>query len=414
MASDQPRTSFAVAEVLLWQNRYRVVFACLAAIVAITLRLAGVLSLSPISQELLGDKESDLLIGVATSIYLVLALGVQVRLRRLRRAGEAVSTLMVAADIAYVFSLAFLLAEPHDYHRALLVALFSVQLTHVYFGRRPALLMLVITAALFLLLTDIAIRLSSSLDWHDALITLGVFGVGAALVLSVQAHLHHRLSNLVAMFERAEDGDFSERYDVAADKHPDAVTAVGRAYNRMRGQLATIVMTDPLSGCLNRRGFEQQYGRELARAARSHTDLALLAIDIDHFKRVNDTHGHLVGDRIIAETGALLRSTARAQDIVARTGGEEFSVLAPDTSLSGAEQLARRILTAFRERVFAGPDVKVRITVSVGVVAESVNDESIREALRARADEALYAAKRTGRNRVVLWDSSLSDSAART
>jgi diguanylate cyclase (GGDEF)-like protein len=175
----------------------------------------------------------------------------------------------------------------------------------------------------------------------------------------------------------------------------------------MRAQLATIVQTDPLSGCYNRRGFEQQYRRELARAARTHTHLSLLAIDLDFFKAVNDTHGHLVGDSVITQTGALLRASARTDDIVARIGGEEFMILAPNTTSSGAEQLAERVLDAFRSGRFGEPKAEVALTVSVGVVSEAVSDESIAEALRSRADEALYAAKRGGRNRMVVWSHGL-------
>jgi diguanylate cyclase (GGDEF)-like protein len=194
---------------------------------------------------------------------------------------------------------------------------------------------------------------------------------------------------------------------VAADARPDAITVVGRAYNRMRSQLAAIVLHDPLSGCFNRRGFEQQFRRELARAARGGTDVALVSIDLDHFKQINDTYGHLVGDRVIAETGELLRANARAEDVVARTGGEEFLILAPNTSIAGAQHLALRIVESFRRRSFGEPEARVPVTVSVGVVAEAVPDDSIAEDLRARADEALYAAKRSGRNRVVLWSHGL-------
>jgi diguanylate cyclase (GGDEF)-like protein len=240
------------------------------------------------------------------------------------------------------------------------------------------------------------------------LITLAIFSVGGMLVVLVQSNLHARLATLVTVFEQAEEGDFSGTYDVSGDRRPDAITVVGRAYNRMRTQLASIVLTDPLSGCLNRRGFEQQYRRELSRAARSHTDLALVAIDLDFFKKVNDSFGHIVGDQVIAEAGELLRTTARAGDVVARTGGEEFLILAPDTPAEGAHHLAMRVAEAFRRKSFAEPRTKkVAVTVSVGVVSDTVPDEGMAEALRARADEALYAAKRSGRNRVVVWTHGL-------
>jgi diguanylate cyclase (GGDEF)-like protein len=110
---------------------------------------------------------------------------------------------------------------------------------------------------------------------------------------------------------------------------------------------------------------------------------------------------------VIAETGELLRANARTGDVIARTGGEEFIILAPNTSIAGAQHLALRIVEAFRRRTFGEPDAKVAVTVSIGVVADTVQDDGIAEDLRARADEALYAAKRSGRNRVVLWSHGL-------
>jgi len=407
MNSETPRTDVANADILLWQTGYRLVLALVAGIIAVGLRSAGILTLSSVAYVTVGPDSADRVLGLVAATYVVLVLSIRAFVKRRRAAGRTLSTLMVVADLVVVFLLVFLLAEPNDYHRGLLLALFSLQLTHVYFGRAPALLLLAAIAAAFLLINDIAQDYSNSVSWPEALTTLGLFGLGSLLVIRVQSKLHERLGTLVSIFERAEEGDFAHSYDVAADKSPDAITTVGRAYNRMRTQLASIVQTDPLSGCYNRRGFEQQYRRELARAARTQTDVALIAIDLDFFKQVNDTHGHLVGDQVIAETGELLRATARTDDIVARTGGEEFMILAPNTSAAGAQHLALRVLEAFRRRTFGEPKARVTVTVSVGVVSDTVPDESIAEALRARADEALYAAKRSGRNRVVLWSHGL-------
>jgi diguanylate cyclase (GGDEF)-like protein len=407
MAADSPRAEQANADVLRWQTGYRLALALLAIVIAATLRTAGFVVLTPVAVAAIGASTADWLLALVIIGYVALVLLIRMRLRVSAHASRTVSTLMVAADLAVVFWLVFLLAEPRDYHRALLVALFSLQLTHVYFGRSPALLMLMAIASSYLLLIDVAIRHGGDVTWSEAGITLLIFGVGALLVTLVQSNLHRRLANLVNIFERVEEGDFTVEYDVAADARPDAITVVGRAYNRMRSQLASIAHNDPLSGCYNRRGFEQQYRRELARAAREQLDLALVSIDLDHFKRINDTHGHLVGDRVIAETGELLRANARAGDLVARVGGEEFIVLAPNTSLAGAQHLALRIVEAFRRHTFAKDDGRFAVTVSVGVVAETIRDEGIAEDLRARADEALYAAKRSGRNRVVLWSHGL-------
>jgi diguanylate cyclase (GGDEF)-like protein len=408
MIADSPRSEQANADVLLWQTRYRVALALLAGALAVALRTVGIVSLSPVAEATIGTNVADWMLGLVSVVYVVFVLGMQRWVQRTRRVGHTLSTAMVLADLAVVFWLVFLLSTPQDYDRALLVALFSMQLTHVYFGRLPALLMLVAIAVLYMLLVDIAIRFGGDVRWSEAFTTITIFGVGALLVTRVQSNLHRRLANLVAIFERAEEGDFASEYAVSDDMLPDAITMVGRAYNRMRSQLATIVLRDPLSGCFNRRGFEQQYRRELARAARTHTDLALLSIDLDHFKQINDTYGHLVGDQVISETGELLRASARADDLVARTGGEEFVILAPNTSVAGAQNLALRIVEAFRRRTFGEPNARAAITVSIGVVADSITSESIAEDLLSRSDEALYAAKRSGRDRVVLWSHGLN------
>lgn len=408
MVPESTRSDQANADILMWQTGYRIALALLAGSFAVALRTAGVLSLSPVALSAIGDYAADWLLGLITAVYVILVLVMRRWVQHERRVGPTLSTLMMLADLAVVFWLVFLLSDPHDYHRALLVSLFAMQLTHVYFGRTPARLMLVAIATSYLLIVDVGVRHGGDMLWSEALVTLAIFGIGAWMVTVVQSNLHRRLANLMAIFERAEEGDFANEYDVSADPRPDAITMVGRAYNRMRSQLATIVLSDPLSGCFNRRGFEQQYRRELARAARTKTDLSLLAIDLDHFKLVNDTYGHLVGDQVIVETGELLRANARTDDVVARTGGEEFMILAPNTSMAGAQHLALRIVEAFRRRRFAEPNARIEITVSIGVVADTVNSESIAADLLSRADEALYAAKRSGRDRVVLWSHGLS------
>jgi diguanylate cyclase (GGDEF)-like protein len=171
----------------------------------------------------------------------------------------------------------------------------------------------------------------------------------------------------------------------------------------MRTQVADAVLTDPLSGCVNRRGFDQQLARELSRAERAGAPVALLAVDIDHFKRVNDDYGHSAGDAVIRDVGALLRAGARAGDVVARVGGEEFVVVLADADEAGAAALGRRLVDAVRVRRFAAVPGRA-VTVSVGVAAEpAVRDAGVAEALKARADAALYAAKRGGRDRAVVW-----------
>jgi diguanylate cyclase (GGDEF)-like protein len=259
----------------------------------------------------------------------------------------------------------------------------------------------------YLVLTAIGVQRGYELRVADELWMLALF-VGAAGSLTWQfGHFQHRLAGIVRLFERAEEGDFSDTYDIAADERPDSITRVGRAYNRFRSQLATLVLTDPLSGCLNRRGFEQQLQRELARASRSGSELSMAAIDIDNFKEINDCYGHLVGDDVIREIGAVLRGRARTGDVVARLGGDEFALLLPDTDEEGALQLAHRIRDAFREHRFRTAKERARIAVSIGIAATQGPREGSAEDLRARADEALYAAKRRGRDAIQIWQLGL-------
>jgi diguanylate cyclase len=131
------------------------------------------------------------------------------------------------------------------------------------------------------------------------------------------------------------------------------------------------------------------------------TGAALLVVDIDHFKEVNDTHGHLLGDKVIRAVAHVLRSNIKGRDIAVRLGGDEFAVLLPDTSRSGAAALAEQIrilVTQGRIRLANAQELMGDVTVSLGVAIAEMGDTL--EALIDRADEALYAAKRAGRNQV--------------
>jgi diguanylate cyclase (GGDEF)-like protein len=406
-SGDTPWSEGASAEVVRWQSPYR-------------LALAGALIAGGAIAALAGWRAPGLppaarapaTIGALAAVlvpYAAFVAALTQAVARRRRAGRWVVSALSVADVLVLCLLVVLTSRPADYDRALLGGVLVLPLTYVYFGRRPALLTLAALAAGYVALVDRAIGAGAGgLAWGPALVTLALAVGGGLVVVLVQGEGHERLARLAAAFARAEAGEVDATYDVAADRRPDAITGVGRAYNRMREQLATIVLTDPLSGTLNRRGFAQEYRRVLARAARARGPVALLAIDLDHFKEVNDTHGHLEGDQVIAQVGALLAQTARAGDVVARTGGEEFVLLLPETPLEGALHLGERLVEAFRARAF-GRGGQVVLTTSVGVAADVVHDESVAEDLRSRADEALYAAKRGGRDRVVPWSRALAE-----
>jgi diguanylate cyclase (GGDEF)-like protein len=170
-----------------------------------------------------------------------------------------------------------------------------------------------------------------------------------------------------------------------------------------------MVLTDPLTGCLNRRGFDQAMTRELARVSRTGGELSLLSIDVDHFKSINDTYGHLAGDVVLRGLAARLQQTARVVDMVARTGGEEFSLLLPDTNLAGAFKAAVRACDLVRSHAFTVNGEPLRLTISVGVASLTSAERSVADTdLKQRADEALYAAKRDGRDRARVWNVELT------
>ncbi|PJI98742.1 diguanylate cyclase [Acidovorax sp. 69] len=154
--------------------------------------------------------------------------------------------------------------------------------------------------------------------------------------------------------------------------------------------------TDALTGLLNRRGFETQLAFALALARRSSRALSLIAVDVDHFKRVNDTYGHGAGDEVLRKLARTLEARLRGSDVIARLGGEEFVALLPDTDLAGAQAIAQTLVTAMADHQ---DPVVGTITVSAGVATmRSAEDKGI-DILR-RADIALYEAKGQGRNRV--------------
>lgn len=337
----------------------------------------------------------------------VTAIGVGQR----HRASPATVTLAIAGDLAFIFAMTVAGTTPAHYERALFGAMIVIHLSNVYFGRRQAWRAVAASSVGYLLLIGVAWKRAYPIDRVEELWTLVIGAGGTALVIAQAGDVRRRLRTIVALFERAEEGDFSRAYDEAADRRPDAITRVGRAYNRVRLQLASMVLTDPLTGCLNRRGFDQALAREVARSARAGSDVALLALDLDHFKMINDTYGHLAGDEVLRVAGGLLTQAGRAGDVVARTGGEEFAVLLPDTNAAGAFKFASRLCDILRQHAFAAPTPDgqpIRVTTSIGVVAGAPELNGDFAALfTARADVALYAAKRSGRDRVRAWSEGL-------
>lgn len=165
----------------------------------------------------------------------------------------------------------------------------------------------------------------------------------------------------------------------------------------MNQELSIKATRDGLSGVLNRAYFDKSLILQCERACHHQRDLGVLLVDIDHFKRVNDNYGHLVGDQVIQRVAAILQSSVRTEDEVARYGGEEFVILMPGGAREGCVQVAERI----RKAVAAPQDAVPPVTVSIGVANRLPGPVDDSAALLASADAALYRAKRSGRNQVV-------------
>ncbi|HET6281105.1 MAG TPA: GGDEF domain-containing protein [Polyangia bacterium] len=162
-------------------------------------------------------------------------------------------------------------------------------------------------------------------------------------------------------------------------------------------QLYESALRDGLTNTFNKRYFLDRLNSELKFAVRHSTAVALLFIDLDHFKRVNDNHGHQAGDHVLAEVSRLITATLRAEDVFARYGGEEFAVVCRGIDLGGAEMLARRLLDIIRNHTFRFGDKVIPVTISIGVAVDNKLVDP--QALIAAADGAMYEAKRQGRNR---------------
>lgn len=380
---------------LLWQGRIRIVVAIVAGVAGLVLQQGGVL-----------PGNSGLLLVVIVGYGATVGLLCWVT-QRARSAGNVLVAATVLCDLVFIFSFTIASSSVGHYDRILILSFFILHLTESYFGRTHATLALIAVVACYVATLAAVIRRGAAMTWGDELWSVALFAIAAVVFILQYGSFQRRLGRIIDLFEGAEEGDFNEAYDVDGDQTPDAITSVGRAYNRVRVQLASMVLTDPLTGCLNRRGLDQTLAREVSRSRRAGSQLSVLALDLDHFKNVNDTFGHITGDLVLRELGARLGQTARGGDMVARTGGEEFTILLPDTDPAGAYRAAVRMCEAVRGAPFMVNSKRIDLTISVGVVSSTGTGTEAAVNLKERADEALYAAKRSGRDRVRVWDEAL-------
>jgi diguanylate cyclase len=209
--------------------------------------------------------------------------------------------------------------------------------------------------------------------------------------------LSHHVSSMLAETQRVSDG-----LGKLTTQLDHSQTEVGRLTEELH-RIREDAMTDALSGLLNRRGFDRELKRMAPKDGAPGASLALIMLDIDHFKKINDTYGHPLGDRVIAAVGQLIRESLGQGGVAARYGGEEFAVLLPSHRIEMAERLAQTIRKRIEEGTIRrrhGEEPVGGVTVSAGVAVWHRADDT--SSLVERADRALYASKRAGRNRVTV------------
>ncbi len=175
------------------------------------------------------------------------------------------------------------------------------------------------------------------------------------------------------------------------------------AMDRLRNEVADLALVDDLTGVANRRHLIQRLTEECARSARSGEPFALLVIDLDGFKTINDTHGHAAGDACLQHFTLMAQTRLRPGDLLARTGGDEFCIVLPSSSLREGIMIARRVLEVCRQDAEGCTGLDIPIAVSIGVAEWTETIGRFPESLIAAADEALYAAKKEGKNRYAAY-----------
>jgi diguanylate cyclase (GGDEF)-like protein len=237
---------------------------------------------------------------------------------------------------------------------------------------------------------------------------LAFFGLIAGY--SVNRSIARPLIKTLNALESVAEGDLDQKIELGhTDEMGRIATSLNTAIRRMkhdREEIQRLAATDALTGLMNRRAFSETVTKEISRARRYGHPLTLLLFDIDHFKRINDKHGHAVGDIVLGRVGKLINEQLRTSDVAGRWGGEEFVVALPHVGLDGAAVVAARVRIACQDLdIVTEKGRQVPVTVSIGV-AELGREDTL-HALTERADHGMYLAKKEGRNRVVINDGTL-------
>jgi len=311
-------------------------------------------------------------------------------------------SLLLASDIITLAGFVYLTSPPTQFHRILLFGFLSMQLGVFYFGRRHGSLAATLTVVAYVLA---ALVVPPYIDGERQPALAVVFNVTLyALISTVLIYtfgsFRERMDALRMYCKVVERGEAAALPQLGAEKWPDELTLLARSFQSMHVRLAEQVGSDPLTGCLNRRSLESRLRADLRHARRRGSSVAVAAIDLDHFKEINDTKGHPVGDVVLQQLAGIMKSTARDTDSVARFGGDEFVIVLPDTGWQGALTFAERLRRRVDDFTFGPAGTPIALTISIGVALGRGSDPISSEMLLKEADNALYKAKTAGRNRV--------------
>jgi diguanylate cyclase (GGDEF)-like protein len=390
--SDKVTAIGAERQVLLWQSWARYVAA------ALTLGAAAV-------QRFSGNGAHQWLALAAVGLaYAGTTAGVTWHLRRTQSDSvpRRLLAFVLAADLFAAATAVYLTAAVRDYDRLLILGLVAVQLAVVYYGLSFAVWGLLSTLATYIVgsLFVSPVRPGPPADGWAVVTYSAMFLFAGSTLVFAFGSFRSRMNALRRLCRDVEAGEFGTPLGAGAHRRPDDLTLLARSVDDMRHRLIELIGTDPLTECLNRRALETRLARECRQARRRGTPLSVLAIDVDHFKSINDTYGHPFGDYVLQTVADIMNETARDTDAVARLGGDEFILVLPDTGTQGATAFAERLRCNVGDHLFGDQRHSLRVTISVGVMVAPEIGELSPAALLAAADRNLYRAKSAGRNRI--------------
>ncbi|MGR9074205.1 MAG: sensor domain-containing diguanylate cyclase [Gammaproteobacteria bacterium] len=227
---------------------------------------------------------------------------------------------------------------------------------------------------------------SGAFDVNDEMLLTALASQAAVAIENAELYL-----NLMQLNQSLED---------KIDERTRSLQAKNEELLRLNARLEELAVTDALTQCFNRRYFNEHIRQDCARSERYGDPLSLIILDIDHFKRINDSFGHLAGDQVLRDVAGILKGIVRSSDKLSRYGGEEFAVLMPNTGLAEACSMAVRLREAVEGHAITYDGKEIRATISLGVAEWLPEYGKAAERLTNAADQSLYNAKSEGRNRV--------------